>query len=330
MPRDWSAMSEASDTLNRREHDRVSVEELAARYSTWGKWGPDDEFGAANHITAETVRAAAALVRRGVVFDLALPLDLTGPQLGEGGRVNPQHVMIRTPADEMFDDGGLVRFSDDAVYMPLQCSTQWDALCHIFYNGRAYNDRPYDSVRTTTGAQHNSITNLTGRAVGRGVLLDVARHQGKDALADGESIQAQDLEACARDQGVEVGAGDFVLVRTGQLAQQRATGSWEQYAGGPAPGLGVSAADFLCPRDVVAVVTDTWGIESLPYEAPDVIAPLHVILLAHAGIYIGEMWDLERLAADCADDGVYEFMLSAPPLNITGSVGSPLTPLAIK
>jgi hypothetical protein len=39
---------------------------------------------------------------------------------------------------------------------------------------------------------------------------------------------------------------------------------------------------------------------------------------------------MEALACDCAEDGVYEFFLSAPPLTITGSVGSPLNPLAIR
>ncbi|GEL24241.1 cyclase [Pseudonocardia sulfidoxydans NBRC 16205] len=313
--------------LEPRAHTRASVEELARRYSTWGRWGADDELGAANHVTQETVRHAAGLVRRGAVFPLALPLEGDGPQLGAGGRVNPQHVMLRTPAEEMFDDGGLVRFSDDAVYMALQCSTQWDALCHIFYDGQAYNGRDFSSVGAVTGARHNSITNLTDRAAGRGVLLDVGRFVGRE-LEPGESIQREHLEACAQAQGVQVGTGDFVLVRTGQMTQRR--GAWGDFSGGPAPGLGVSTADFLCPRDVVAVATDTWGIEALPYEAPDVVAPLHVILLAYAGIYIGEMWDLDALAADCAADGVYEFFLTAPPLTITGSVGSPITPLAIK
>ena len=127
-----------------------------------------------------------------------------------------------------------------------------------------------------------------------------------------------------------VGEGDFVLVRTGQIAQCRAAGAWGDYAAGPAPGLGVSTADFLCPRRVTGVATDTWGIEAIPYETETLRAPLHIVLLVNAGVYIGEMWDLEALAADCATDGVYEFFLTAAPLTITGAVGSPLNPLAVK
>ncbi|MFR9804062.1 cyclase family protein [Pseudonocardia sp. RS010] len=316
--------------LNRRTYDRDAVEKIAEGYRTWGRWGPDDELGAGNHVTPERIAAAAALVRSGRVFSMALPLDVNGPMFARNTRVNPQHVMLVTPHDQLMPEGSKQAFSDDAVYMPLQCSTQWDALCHLLYDGKAYNDRDLDSVNNVQGAVYNSITNIKTRAIGRGVLLDIPRFLGRDWLETGEAIQGEDLERCADKQGVEVGEGDFVLVRTGQLAQRRASGDWGDYAGGPAPGLGVSAADFLCPRNVVAVATDTWGIEALPYEAPEIMAPLHIILLVNAGIYIGEMWDMEALAEDCAADGVYEFFLTAPPLTITGAVGSPLNPLAIK
>jgi hypothetical protein len=48
------------------------------------------------------------------------------------------------------------------------------------------------------------------------------------------------------------------------------------------------------------------------------------------GIPLGEIFDLEALAGDCADDGVYEFLFAAPPLKVTGAVGSPIDPLALK
>ena len=180
------------------------------------------------------------------------------------------------------------------------------------------------------GALKNSITRIKDRAVGRGVLLDIARYKGKDALATSEPISADDLQGCAERQGVSVGEGDFVLVRTGQMEERRQSGGWGDFAGGPAPGLAISAADFFCPRNVAAVATDTWGTEVLPNETPDVFQPLHIIMLVNAGIHLGEMWDMEALAKDCADDGVYEFMLVAPPLTVTGAVGSPVNPQAIK
>lgn len=316
--------------LNRRQHDAASIDALCEKYRTWGRWGEDDELGAANLVTAERVLEAMHATRRGHVFSLALPLDRSGPQSGLTPRVNPQHIMLRLPSEANALGDGRLTASDDAVYMPLQAATQWDALCHIFHDGVGYNNRGAETVTTRNGASFNSITNLKDRAVGRGVLLDVARHLGRPWLEPGDSIQSEDLERCAVAQGVDVREGDFLLVRTGQIAQCRDRGGWGDYAGGSAPGLGVSAADFICGHGVVGVATDTWGIEAMPYETATLLAPLHIILLVNAGVYIGEMWDMEALAQDCAHDGIYEFFLSAQPLTISGSVGSPINPIAIK
>lgn len=304
----------------------------AAQYRNWGTWGPDDELGSLNYVTPDKVVASAALVRKGRVFSLALPLDAGGPMNGSYGRNNPSHHMLWDGGDIASgaqDHIAELRYTDDVVYLALQCSTQWDALAHIFHDGKMYNGYGTELV-TSRGAQKNSITNVKDRAVGRGVLLDVARWKGRPWLDISERISAEDLEATAAAQGVEVGEGDFVLVRTGQLAQCRDAGSWGDYAGGPAPGLAISAADFFCPRHVAAVATDTWGTEVLPNETPDAFQPLHIIMLVNAGIILGEMWDMEELAEDCAADGVYDFQLIAPPLTFTGSVGSPVNPQAIK
>lgn len=308
------------------------VLEKSSQYRNWGKWGPDDELGTMNYVTEERVAAAGRLVRRGKVFSLALPLDSEGPMNGSYGRINPVHVMLQDGGDIASgaqDHLATLRYTDDAAYLVLQSSTQWDALSHIYHDGKMYNGYGTEQVHSG-GALKNSITNIKDKAVGRGVLLDIARYKGKAALATSEPIEAADLEGCAQKQGVEVGEGDFVLVRTGQMEERRQSGSWGNFAGGPAPGLAISAADFFCPRNVAAVATDTWGTEVLPNETPDVFQPLHIIMLVNAGIHLGEMWDMEALAADCAEDGVYEFVLVAPPLTVTGSVGSPVNPQAIK
>jgi len=304
---------------------------MADRYRNWGRWGPDDQVGTMNCVTAEQIIAAAQLVRRGRVFSLALPFDADGPQDGTRGRVNTQHVMLQDGGDVAHAQEYLaaLRYTDDAVYMPLQCGTQWDSLAHIFHDGFMYGGHGPDLV-TSTGAKRNSITEIKDRAIGRGVLLDIARHAKCRWLSPGEPVGQDDLESCASGQGVEVGPGDFVLVRTGQIAQVRDRGAWDDYAGGSAPGLALSAADFFCARDVAAVGTDTWGTEVLPNETPDVFQPLHIVLLVNAGIHLAEMVDLEELAEDCAEDGVYEFLFVAAPLPITGAVGSPINPLAVK
>jgi kynurenine formamidase len=311
--------------------DLELVNELALRYRNWGRWGAEDQVGALNFITAEHVVRAAGLVRRGVIFSLALPLDDTGPQTGAYGRINPLHTMLQDGGDILSgaQDHMLNRYTDDAIYMPLQSSTQWDALAHIFHEGSMYNGHGPQNV-TSQGARVNDITNQKDKIVGRGVLLDMPRFQGVEWLSESYPIQADELEACCEAEGVEVEEGDIVLVRTGAIAQARSRGSWGTYAAGPAPGLGVSTANFFAPRHVAAVVTDTWGLEPQPNETTDIFQPLHAILLVNAGMLIGEMFDLEALAEDCAQDGVFEFMLVAAPLTVTGAVGSPVNPQAIK
>jgi kynurenine formamidase len=318
--------------------DIETVRGLAKRCSNWGRWGPDDQLGTLNHIQPHDIVAAAALVRSGKVFSLAIPVGDSGPQTGGFGRFNPIHLMIRdgnaavtgTVVRDFY--GGRdrhIRGTDDLLILPLQSGTQWDALAHIIFEGKIYNGYDATSVGSK-GAILDDIAVASERIVGRGVLLDVPRARGVPWLEPGDQIHVEDLEACLRLEDVTVGRGDILLIRTGQMAQCHDAGSWGSYAGGAAPGLALDTATWIFDREIAAVATDTWGMEVLPNETPDVFQPLHIILLVHAGLMVGEIFDLEGLAEDCATDGRYEFLFSAPPLPITGGVGSPVNPLAIK
>jgi kynurenine formamidase len=310
-----------------------TVREWGQRYSNWGRFGKNDERGALNFITPECVLVACNLPRRGTVISCALPFDQQGPQTGFAGRHNPVHVMLADGGDALagaqdFIPGGF-RYADDAIHMPLQCGTQWDALAHVFYDGKMWNDRGIELV-TSAGARANSIDKIKDGVVGRGVLLDVPRHQGVRWLENGTAILPEDLDACAEAEGVTVESGDVVLVRTGMLTRCLEEKSWVGYCGGPAPGLSIHCARWLYEREVAAVATDTWGVEVLPNETPDCFQPLHMISLRNTGVLFGEIFQLDPLAAACAEDGNYAFLFAAPPLPITGAVGSPINPLAIK
>ncbi len=318
--------------------DVETVRQLAERCSNWGRWGPEDQLGTLNHILPGDIVAASGLVSTGRVFSLAIPVDENGPQTGGFGRFNPIHLMIRdgnaavtgTVVRDFY--GGRdrwIRGTDDLLILPLQSGTQWDSLAHIVFDNRIYNGYDATSVGSK-GAILNDIANARDRVVGRGVLLDVARSRGRPWLEPGEQIHVEDLEACARRQGVSVGRGDIVLIRTGQIAQCRDAGTWGAYAGGPAPGLALDTAAWIFDRDLAAVACDTWGLEVLPNQTADVFQPLHIILIVQMGLLVGEIFDLEALANDCAADGRYDFLFTAPPLPITGGVGSPVNPLAIK
>lgn len=279
-----------------------AIRQAAERCRNWGRWGPDDAAGTLNYITPEKIVAAARLVQKGRVFSLAIPFDQNGPQTGRGGRFNPIHTMIGDGSDAVagnqpFEHG--FGGADDIVTMLLQC------------------------------AARNGIEKIAARVVSRGVLLDAARHKGVAHLEPGYAVTEEDLEGCARSQGVEVGTGDVVLVRTGQMGYCRENG-WGRYAGGDAPGLSFHTADWLRRTEIAAIVADTWGVEVRPNEFPDSFQPLHQVMIPNIGLLVGEIFDLEELAADCAEDGRYEFLFVAPPLPITGAVGSPINPYAIK
>jgi kynurenine formamidase len=313
--------------------DASWVREMGRRYSNWGRWGPRDERGTLNFVTAERVLAACALPRRGLVISCALPFDARGPQTGFAGRHNPVHVMLADGGDALagaqdFLPGGF-RYADDAVHMPLQCGTQWDALAHVFYDGRMYNDRDVREV-TSAGARVNSIDKIKDGVVARGVLLDLPRFRRLPWLENGTPILPEELDACAEAQGVTVEPGDAVLVRTGMLTRCLEQKSWAGYCGGPAPGLSVHCARWIHEREIAALATDTWGVEVIPNETPDCFQPLHMIALRNTGLLLGEIFQLDPLARACAEDGEYAFLFVAPPLPITGAVGSPINPLAIK
>jgi kynurenine formamidase len=311
-----------------------AIAEAAKAFSNWGRWGEDDVLGTLNFLTEAKRVQGAALVRRGVSFSLSQRFDMDGPQRGWRRRTNPVHTMLDTGTDaaagnQPFPHG--IGGADDVIAMPLQCSTQWDGLGHIFDHGRAWNGRDAGRVVTSDGDLVTGIEHMASRVAGRGVLLDVGRviGDGNGELPDGFAITEEHLLATAEAHGVEVGRGDLVVVRTGRHARALREG-WGEYAGGPAPGLSFTTAGWLHRTEIAAIATDTWGFEVRPNEFDDAFQPLHQVAIPNMGLLIGEMWDLEALAADCAADCVYEFFLTAAPLPITGAVGSPVNPVAVK
>jgi kynurenine formamidase len=219
--------------------------------------------------------------------------------------------------------------ADDVVVMFLQCSTQWDGLGHIFSYGKSWNGKDAAQTVTTRGDQYHGMERLADKMVSRGVLLGVGRFRGQDGeLPAGYPITVADLTATIAAQGpsAEVGRGDIVLIRTGQLGP----GRWGDYIGGPAPGLSFDTVGWFHDTEVAAAACDNSTFEVHPSEIPGAIVPVHQVVIPHMGMMIGEIWNLEQLARDCADDGRYDFFLSAAVLPVTGAIGSPVNPIAIK
>ena len=312
------------------------IRSAAKRLSNWGRWGKDDEIGTLNLVSAESIVEAARLVRKGKVMSLGLNYDQHGPQGAKStypalGRFNPIHCMLRTGTDAYSGvlDKRKIRGTDDLIIMPLQCGTQWDGLGHVFYENYMWNGYDCREV-TSAGAQKGGIEKTREKMVGRGVLLDVARAMGRKWLPDGFAITSEILDLTEQKQGVRARRGDYLLVRTGHVERCLAAKSWDGYSGGDAPGLAFETVDWIHKREIAGIATDTWGVEVRPNETEDTNQPWHWITIPIMGLTVGEIFHLGELAKDCASDKRYEFLFVAPALPITGAVGSPANPLAIK
>ncbi|HVH00894.1 MAG TPA: cyclase family protein [Miltoncostaeaceae bacterium] len=304
--------------------------------NNWGRWGDDDQRGTQNLIGPAERVAAAGLVRTGKVFSLALPIDRTAPSLSS--RPAPMLLPLMTGSDAVVgspynEAAPGFQWSDDMLQMPTQGSTQWDAFGHVMWQDTMYNGYWAGNMTTLGGGRVLGIDHHRESFVGRGVLVDVPRVQGLDACPDNQVIGPDLLDAALEAQGTELLPGDMLLVRTGHLARWWSlTDADDRDAYFMAsPGVGRDAIPWLHERSVSALATDTLGAEPLIPEQPMTrVLPLHVACLVDLGLPLGELWVLDPLADDCAEDGAYAFMLIAPPLYLPGGMGSPLNPIAIK
>lgn len=300
--------------------------ELAARVSNWGRWGADDRRGTLNLIDDAARMRGIAAARRGKAFSLSMPFDEGGPQTGfVPGRINPERTMLSINSSITGDPSDFCT-SDDRVCMGVQASTHWDALSHGCYDGLLYNGVPADTIDERGSHQHGIET--FGPIVTRGLLFDLARLKGIDHFEEGYALTGDDLDACAAAAGVAVEPGDIICLRTGQQHWLR-RGDRLTYAA-KNPGPSTLSIEWVRDHDIAALATDTLTFEVFPPEDPKVLFPVHMIHLRDIGLPQGQNWFLDDLAADCAADGRYEFLLIATPLPLTRSVGGPVAPTAIK
>jgi kynurenine formamidase len=325
------------------DYDELLRRTDAPAGSSWGLWGTDDQLGALNMLTDERTAAAARLVRMGRVFPLGLPLE-EPPQLA--WRAKPVHRLLRVgheargsqPGGDDDTSGEFIDRDDMVDGLWLQGSTQWDSLAHVRHPVHGnYNGIPDASIHTDRGARLGIDGWAARGVVGRGVLLDVARHYAAGRAFDPESdheIPATDLQETAQAQGTVLETGDILLIRTGWTGRLMAAGPARQadmmdFTQQRSPGLkpGTEMAGYLWDSHVAAVAADNAALEVM---RPGTGFPLHQHLLPLLGIPIGEYWVLDQLAEDCARDRSYTFLLVSVPLNLRGAIGSPPQAVAIK
>jgi kynurenine formamidase len=289
--------------------------------TNWGRWGDADERGTLNLVTPEAVLAATQVCRTGKVYSLALPIQREGVPIFDY-RGAPQRLSLTSNTDndryEPFGAPEGLGSNEDVLVLASHSITHMDALSHVFAEGKMYNDFGAEEYTTAKGAQHLDVAQ-TASFAGRGVLLDLPRHQGVDWLEPGQVIDCAQLEACRDAQGVELRSGDMLLVRTGWL-DFFATGD----SGYPQPGLGKDAVSFVDDHDVAVVGADNAAIECIPFDDNEFLG-VHIELLVKRGVTLLEHLFLSELAAD----GCHEFLLAVGGLKVTGAAGSPINPIAI-
>lgn len=315
----------------------LPVTEGAPRGSSWGLWGTGDVFGALNLLTPEGVRAATASIRTGRVFALNLELELPDPPAF--GRSRLEHEITG------LDGSG----SDDIIRQwNTQTSSQWDGFRHV----RNPAHGAYAGIdHTEHGIHFWAQKGLAGRAL----VLDVAHHRqaAGSPIAPGtrQVITADDLDATLEAQGTAIMTGDVLLIRTGWTTWYRSLDQDERAAwvaeGHPIAGLEAAerTAAWLWDHHVSAVAADCPSFEawpppivSGPRTSRDALADpahsaemfLHFNLLPLLGIPIGELFDLDALAEDCAAAGTWDAFFTSAPLNLDHGVASPPNALAIR
>jgi kynurenine formamidase len=297
--------------------------------AAWGLFGASDEVGAINLLQPDSVRQAAALVRRGNVFPLNWSLSMPNPPLL--GRGATRHVLkdLHPGTDDYYDN-----------FYP-QASSQWDALRHVghdtygYYNGLPLEDSAELGV-PRLGIEHWAARGI----VGRFVLLDVDRYRA--SLANPirqdrqDAIGVDELDQILASQRLALRAGDILLLRFGWvhwyegLDQPRREwlAAQEMFA---APGLEAAerTAEWLWDNHVAAVASDSPALESMPFDRGSLDGFLHYRLVTFLGLAVGELFALDALAEECAATAVHEGLFVSAPLNMPGGAGSTANAIAI-
>ena len=292
-------------------------------------WGPEDQIGRLNLITAESRQAILSRVTGGRVYDLSVEYFIGMPSWQAAGDPHYRIWMTHTPNGTVIDDplqvgsrmNEHVSYTGAAVSMYTHMGTHIDALVHFGLNGKIWNGFSADENLGDRGWQVAGAEQIPP-IVARGVLIDVAAAKGLAMLADGYRVTRQDLLEALDLQKVTVQQGDVVLIRTGRMALYDDA---QAYMSDP-PGMGLAAARFLVEESGAMVVgADNLSFESFPSELATDYVPVHTYLLAEQGAPIIELAFLEELARD----KVYTFAFIGGSLKLRGADAAPIRPIAI-
>lgn len=301
----------------------------------WGKWGPEDEVGSLNYLDQTQVLRGLQAAHQGKVFTLQVVMGHPNGDPVWPGRAGAHRINVMDHGYFLGGKGaetpGEAEYSDDMMIMYLQGSTQYDALGHVWCDNQLWNG--FDALTTIGAMTKASVLPIGERGiVGRGVLIDMARHRGKPALERGETFTHEDLMAAATRQGVSIEKRDILLIRTGWIGRFYSTPREEFYRDYAEPGLTYSRelVEWFREMEIPNFATDTIANEVTIDPGSGVVLPLHTALMRNLGVAFTEIAQLDPLAEDCAADGQWSFLYTAAPLKVYGGTGAPVNPVVIK
>lgn len=284
------------------------------------KWGADDQIGAANLVTPERTMAALKLVKQGKTLPLGIVIDSTTPAFPPRSLSLEVVQPNQQGGQRLFGYKG--SYNDDLMQLWLGIGPQIDGLGHLGQDGMYYNcneDKEFAAITGLTKLGTHGIPPI----VGRGVLIDMTKHFNKASLDAGQFFNENEIQTAAKAQGVEIREGDIVLFHTGWTDAKLKQDPKAWVSG--EPGLGEGGATWLAGKNVIAVGSDTWGLEPIPPEKEGRPFFGHVILLKENGVYILETMDTGALVKA----GVNEFMFVLGQARVRGAVQMIINPVAI-
>ncbi len=287
-------------------------DQLFHQVKNWGRWGANDQLGAANLITEAKRKQALALAKRGEAVSLAHP-PVKEPALDNPSPFN--HTMNRGLSTDTY-----------SVSYHGYAHSHIDALCHILYKDQTYNGHRREDVLSEKGCTQLGVENLKNGIITRGVLIDIPRLKNLPYLEPGTPVFVEDIEAWEKKSGMKVSSGDAIFLRTGRWARRAALGPWTVSRN--EAGYHASVAPWLKERGVSFLGSDD-AQDVIPSLVEGINLPVHTLAITALGIDILDNQDLEAVAETAARLNRWEFLLMVAPVPVTGGTGFPANALAI-
>ena len=286
-------------------------------------FGQDDQRGNLNLIDNIKVMKSLKIPETGKVYRMSHTIY-------NGMADRPTHgpyffdIMLR-PYDNGFTEKYANKYGPSLGRLEMcdHTGTHFDALSHMAYDGKFFNNIPVNDVITNTGYKKLGVENA-GPIITGGIMVDAAAASGTDILEGGYPITVQEVKKFLKDNSITPEPGDAMFFHTGASSKFSNPGKYDKFYDSSA-GIGYELARYLNELKISVTGSDTPSSEVVPPEDRNTRLPVHQYLIAKAGIHIIDNLSLHRMAKDRA----YHFLFVCSPIPFRGATASPVSPVAI-